>query len=252
MIDFSSDFFAFAAIGFAAQLIDGALGMAYGVITSTVLLSIGQPPAVVSASVHSAEMVVTAFSSASHIYFKNVNWKLCAPLALFGAIGGVIGATILVNIDGDAIKPFISGYLLLLGLFILWRARYVRQAPPNILPVSALSGIGLAGGLLDSIGGGGWGPIVTSNLIARGDNARMVIGSVNTSEFIVTSAVTLAFITTLGFHFTEVVVGLLLGGVLAAPLGALLVKVIPNRVLMLVVGCIIVALSAWQIAKLFS
>ncbi len=251
MPEISSELLTYILIGFAAQLVDGALGMAFGVISSTILLSVGQAPVVVSASVHTAEMVVTAFSAGSHIYFKNVNWKLCLPLAFFGAIGGVAGATILANIDGDVIKPFISGYLALLGLFILWKAHLARKAPPpNLLPVSALSALGITGGAMDAMGGGGWGPIVTSNLIARGDNPRLVIGSVNTSEFIVSTSITLAFIATLGFHFTDVVIGLLLGGVLAAPLGAYVLRVVPAKFLMVLVGLLITGLSFWQIAKL--
>lgn len=249
MFDISSDLVTYIMIGFAAQLVDGALGMAFGVISSTVLLSIGQAPVVASASVHTAEMVVTAFSAESHIYFKNVNWKLCLPLALFGALGGFLGATLLASIDGDAIKPFISVYLGLLGLFILWKSMLPKKKAPGLLPISTTSALGVTGGVLDAMGGGGWGPIVTSNLIARGDNPRLVIGSVNTSEFIVSTAITLVFITTLGFHFTEIVLGLLLGGVMAAPLGAYVLRLVPAKILMRMVGVLITALSVWQIVK---
>lgn len=251
MFEVSSDFWMFVLVGFCAQLIDGALGMAFGLISSTFLLSMGQAPVVVSASVHTAEMFTTGFSAASHIYFKNVNWKLCLPLAFFGAIGGVIGATLLSAIDGDIIKPFISIYLALLGLFILWKAVHARKdmAAPAVLSIEKTSALGIAGGALDATGGGGWGPIVTSNLIARGDNPRQVIGSVNTSEFIVSTAITVAFIATVGFHFTEVVIGLLAGGILAAPLGAYLLRKFSARVLMTVVGILITGLSLYQIVK---
>lgn len=251
MFDVSSDFWTFMLIGFCAQLVDGALGMAFGVISSTFLLSMGQAPVVVSASVHTAEMFTTGFSAVSHAYFKNINWKLCLPLAFFGAIGGVIGATILSNIDGDMIKPFISIYLGLLGLFILWKAAHYRTGapPPPLLSTEKISALGVTGGILDATGGGGWGPIVTSNLIARGDDPRQVIGSVNSAEFIVTTAVTIAFVVTIGFHFSEVVIGLLAGGVIAAPLGALLVRKVPTRLIMFVVGLLITGLSTWQIVK---
>ncbi len=253
MFDVSSDFWTFMLIGFCAQIVDGALGMAFGVISSTVLLSLGHAPVVVSASVHTAEMVTTAFSAGSHIYFKNVNWRLCLPLAFFGAIGGVAGATLLANIDGDIIKPFISVYLALLGVFILWKAAQNRRnvAAPALLSIEKTSALGIAGGVLDATGGGGWGPIVTSNLIARGDNPRQVIGSVNTSEFIVSTAITIAFIATVGLHFTDVVMGLLAGGVIAAPLGAYILRLVPARTLMLVVGLLITGLSLWQITKNF-
>jgi hypothetical protein len=252
MFDVSSDFWTFMLVGFCAQLVDGALGMAFGLISSTFLLSMGHAPVVVSASVHTAEMFTTGFSAASHIYFKNVNWKLCLPLALFGAIGGVIGATLLSNIDGDAIKPYVSVYLGLLGLFILWKAAHNKKnmAAPSLLSIEKTSALGIAGGMLDATGGGGWGPIVTSNLIARGDNPRQVIGSVNTSEFIVSTAITIAFIATVGFHFTEVVIGLLAGGVLAAPLGAYLLRKFSAQVLMTVVGFMITGLSIYQLSKL--
>ncbi|PZQ47205.1 MAG: hypothetical protein DI551_03820 [Micavibrio aeruginosavorus] len=253
MPEISSELLTFMAIGFFAQLVDGALGMAFGVISSTILLSVGQAPAVVSASVHTAEMFVTAFSAGSHIYFKNVNWKLCLPLAALGALGGIFGATLLANVDGDAIKPFISVYLFLLGLFILWKATLkAKETPPSLLPVTHVSALGLIGGAMDACGGGGWGPIVTSNLIARGDNPRMVIGSVNTSEFIVTTAITLAFVTTLGFHFSEVVIGLLLGGIVAAPLGAIVLRKVSAKTVMYMVGTLITGLSLWQIVKLLS
>jgi uncharacterized membrane protein YfcA len=249
--EISFDIFTYIFVGFLAQIVDGALGMAFGAISSTFLLSMGQAPAIVSASVHTAEMFVTAFSAGSHIYFKNVNWRLCLTLAFFGALGGIAGATLLSFVDGNVIKPFISLYLALLGLFILWKStRMAQEPPPALLPVSTVSALGLAGGVLDASGGGGWGAIVTSNLIARGDNPRLVIGSVNTSEFIVSTAVTISFIATLGFHFTDVVLGLLIGGVLGAPLGAYALRLFKPKFLMVLVGWLITGLSVWQIARI--
>lgn len=251
IMDGSSEFLIYMAIGFAAQLVDGALGMAFGVISSTILLSVGQPPVMVSASVHMAEMVTTGFSAASHVSFKNVNWRVCLPLAVSGAIGGVAGALLLGSIDGAVIKPYIAGYLALLGLFILWKAWRMRRAlpPPPPPSLGATSALGVVGGALDACGGGGWGPIVTSNLVARGDNPRLVIGSVNTAEFVVTMSITAAFTTMIGFQFTHVVAGLLCGGVLAAPLGAYVLRLIPARVLMALVGVLITGISVWQISK---
>lgn len=253
MVDVSSEFFVYVAIGFAAQLVDGALGMAFGVISSTILLSVGQMPVIVSASVHSAELATTGFSAISHISFKNVNWKLCLPLALFGALGGIAGALVLGSINGDTIKPYISGYLGLLGLFILWKAWRGRISLAAVKPTSVRSAslFGLVGGALDACGGGGWGPVVTSNLVARGDHPRQVIGSVNTAEFIVTLSITLTFAATIGLQFTDIVAGLLCGGVLAAPLGAYVLRFIPPRFLMVMVGLLITGLSSWQIYRAF-
>lgn len=254
MFEFGSEFFAFMLIGFAAQIIDGALGMAYGTLSASILLGAGLPPVTVSASVHAAQIATTGMSAVSHAYFKNVNWPMCMILGLFGALGGVAGATILVNIDGDLIKPYIVTYLMGLGLFMLWKLWRQRGREPAREQAASkrYTGIlGFVGGLLDSIGGGGWGPVVTSNLMAKGENPRLVIGSVNTAECFVKTCTSLAFVATVGFIFTDVVVGLLIGGVLAAPLGAYVVRLIPARILMLIVAMLITALSVWQITQYF-
>jgi len=150
------DFLLFLLVGFLAQAVDGALGMAYGVISSTVLLSFGVPPAVASASVHTAEVFTTAASAGSHAVNRNVNWRLFAPLALGGIIGGAAGAFVLTAIDGNLIKPWITAYLGVMGLVILWRA--IRGVNARQFPIRWASPLGLIGGFLDAVGGGGWGP----------------------------------------------------------------------------------------------
>lgn len=235
-------FLFFVLVGFLAQLIDGALGMAYGVSSNTFLLSIGIPPAAASASVHMAECVTTAVSGAAHWRQGNLNWYLIKRLVIPGILGGVAGAYILTSIDGNAIKPFVSAYLLLMGVVILAKAlsrnHVHREVKSHLIP------LGLVGGFFDAAGGGGWGPIVTTTLVARGNQPRFAIGSVNFSEFFVTFAQSLTFLLTLGMLDTwKIILGLLVGGVLAAPLAAVAARKLPHRVLMAMVGVLIVALS---------
>jgi uncharacterized membrane protein YfcA len=250
----------FAGVGFLAQLVDGALGMAYGVISTSILLSVGVPPATASACVHTAEIFTTGASATSHIAHRNVNWRMLGWLAGAGALGGAFGAYVLVTADGDAIKPLVSGYLGLMGALVLWRnsrpmlksrALDPRWAPP----------LGLAGGTLDAIGGGGWGPTVTSTLLGAGGLPREVIGTVNTAEFFVTSAISAAFLTALltgawdeaGDLFQHLwqVVGLVVGGVLAAPLAGYAAKVAPPRFIGIMVGVLIIVLSAYQFYQIY-
>jgi len=174
-------FFAFVIVGFAAQLIDGAIGMAYGVSSNAFLLSLGIPPAVSSASVHIAEVFTTGVSGLSHLKFGNVSRKLVARLIIPGIVGGVVGAFILTQIPGDVIKPFISIYLAIMGCYIIWK---IFRKKKGFTEVEKGVGIlAVVGGFFDAIGGGGWGPIVTSTLVARGNHPRYTIGSVNASEF---------------------------------------------------------------------
>jgi uncharacterized protein len=253
------EFWIFFGVGFLAQLVDGALGMAYGVVSSTVLLAFGVPPAQASASVHVAEVFTTAASGTSHIAHKNVDWKLFRRLVIPGAIGGIIGAYVLTEIDGDAIRPFITGYLAMIGVFILYKALGTRSPKPRTIGNEAAP-LGLAGGFLDAVGGGGWGPVVTSTLMASGSAPRQTIGTVNTAEFIVTVAISATFIVTLFTGTWEgskdiaghawAVGGLIAGGILAAPLAAWVVKLIPQRTLMIMVGVLIVGLAGFQTAKL--
>lgn len=248
-MDLSFDFWMSLIIGFCAQMVDGALGMAYGTLSAAFLISLGMAPAFVSASVHTAQFFTTGISAASHSYFKNVDWKLCALLAVGGIFGGVAGALVLSSFDGKMMRPFVSAYLLLLGFSIIWKFFNVTKKPTLQLPQQQkfVPALGLFGGFFDAIGGGGWGPIVTSNLIAQGGMPRMVIGSVNTAEFFVKTAIALAFFMTLGFQFHTIVLALLIGGVIAAPLGAFVLRYINSRYLMLGVGVLITLLSLVQI-----
>ena len=239
---FDADFLIFVLIGFLAQLVDGALGMAFGVLCTTALLSVGVPPAVASAMTHVTECFTTAASGVSHAYQRNVDWRLVARLAPAGMIGGAIGAYLLSSIDGEAIAPFISAYLIAVGLFILYKAfrpRWPRDVHDWLVPY-----VGGAGGLLDAMGGGGWGPIVTSSLLGRGHEPKKVIGSTNLTEFGVTLVISLTFIVTLGWSELSSAAGLVVGGVLAAPIGALVVKRLPVKPLMLAVAVIIIATAA--------
>ena len=166
-------FFLFLLVGVLAQAVDGALGMAYGVISSSVLLALGVPPATASASVHAAEVFTTAASAGSHAWHKNVEWRLMAPLAVAGVIGGVLGAYVLTGLEAAVIKPFIVAYLALIGVWILWRAGH--DIPHRRLPAWITGPLGLVGGFLDAIGGGGWGPTVSSTLVGAGHEPRKVL-----------------------------------------------------------------------------
>lgn len=237
----------FILAGFAAQLVDGALGMAFGTISSTLLISLGQPPAVASAGVHLAETFTTAASGISHIAHRNVDWRLFARIAVPGVVGGVIGAYFLTQVDGDMIKPFVLTYLMLIGVFLIYRSmkKVLRDAT-----LRAVAPLGLAGGFLDAAGGGGWGAIVTGNLLAQGGEPRRVIGTVNTAEFLVTATISATFIASLGWKaFTVATVGLLIGGVLAAPFGAYIAKRVEAKKLLFAVGILLVITSGYGIYR---
>jgi len=230
----------FIVVGFVAQMIDGALGMAYGVSSTTFLLSIGIPPAAASASVHTAEIFISGVSGLSHLRFGNVDKKLFKKLLIPGVIGGVLGAYILTAVPGKMIKPFIALYLLIMGLIILRKAlKKIRETEVR----TKLFPLGIVGGFFDAIGGGGWGPIVTSTLVARGHSPRFAIGSVNLAEFFVTVAEVATFFTIIGLTHWRIIVGLIIGGVLAAPLAAWVCKRLSSRALMIIVGVLIIGLS---------
>lgn len=234
----------YIVVGFAAQMIDGALGMAYGVSSNTFLLSLGIPPAAASASVHMAEVVTTGVSGISHWRLGNVDWKLVSRLLIPGAIAGAAGAYLLTSFDGNIIKPYISAYLLLMGIVILVKAFNYKPRVPTGVHTARVSALALVGGFFDAIGGGGWGPIVTTTLVARGKDPRLTIGSVNFSEFFVTLTESIIFIVMLSFgKYWQIILGLLIGGVMAAPLAARMTKKLPVKMLMILVGSLIIMLS---------
>lgn len=244
-LEFSTAIFLYILVGFLAQMIDGALGMAYGVSSNTFLLSIGIPPAAASASVHMSEVVTTGISGMSHWKLGNVDWKLVKRLLIPGAIGGVLGAYVLTSFDGDAIKPYIATYLLIMGGVIIYKAfTIVPRHKPDEYHGPRISLLGLFGGFCDAIGGGGWGPVVTSTLVARGKNPRMTIGSVNFSEFFVTLGQSILFVITLSMgEYWQIILGLLIGGAIAAPIAAKLTQKLPLKYLMISVGILIIGLS---------
>ncbi len=238
----------FFFVGLLAQLVDGALGMAFGVTATTVMLSFGTPPAQASAMVHIAEIFTTAASGASHWWHRNVDWSIVRRIAIPGVIGGVLGATILVNVDGKLIAPFVTVYLALMGVLILARAlRVFATVEPSKrgMPV-----IGFGGGMLDAIGGGGWGPIVTSTLVGTGHVPRFVIGSVSLTEFFVTVATSVTLMLSLGLSDLAPVIPLVLGGLVSAPFAGYLVKIVSTRMLMLLVGGLILVLSLRSLLRL--
>lgn len=236
------DFLLFVAVGFAAQIVDGAIGMAFGLISTTVLLALGFPPAVASASTHAAEVFITAVSGASHWRFKNIDWRLVGRLAVPGMIGGGMGAWLLSSVPGEVATPYVTAYLLVMGCWILYKALRPRVTATTELP-KGIPVIGACGGFLDAIGGGGWGPIVATTLIGRGVKPRMVIGSTSLSEFFVTLTITGAFVFTIGVELWPIIAGLILGGALAAPFAALVTAKLPDRAIMILVACVIALLS---------
>ena len=235
----------FVAVGFAAQLIDGALGMAFGVLSNVLLISLGVSPAAASAGVHTVETFTTCASGVSHIAHRNVDWKLLARLALPGIIGAAIGAYLLSHIDAAITKPLVLAYLSAIGVFLVWRG--VRY-PPHHKPPRIVAPLGFAGGFLDAAGGGGWGPVVTGNLLVQGAEPRKTIGTVNTSEFLIALTSAITFIGTLGpAAFTAATIGLLIGGIIAAPAGAWLVKRVPPKPLLILVGALLAITSLYGI-----
>ena len=238
----------FILVGFGAQLVDGALGMAFGVISSTLLVSvIGVPPATASAGVHLVECFTTGVSGVSHALHRNVNWRLFFRLLLPGVVGGVLGAYVLSSVDADVARPFVMAYLAGIGVYLLVRgARHIHtlREPKIVEP------LGLIGGFLDATGGGGWGPVVTSNLLVQGAQPRTTIGTVNSVEFFLTITISATFVATLGLEaFTVATVGLLIGGVIAAPFGAVLAKRVPADMLMLMVGTVLTITSLYALYR---
>jgi len=252
MIDFAAiDFTAllpFILIGFAAQLVDGALGMAFGVICNTLLVAVlGVPPATASARIHVVEIFTTGASGLSHLFHRNIDWPLFWRLLIPGVIGGVLGAYVLTSLHADVVKPFVLGYLVLIGVWLLVRGLLY---PPKISKPKVVAPLAVVGGFLDAAGGGGWGPVVTSNLLVQGGEPRKIVGTVNSVEFFLAVAVSIAFIWNLGFEeILGPTLGLIIGGVAAAPLGAYMAKRFSPKVMLVMVGVVLTATSAFGLYK---
>ena len=242
----NSEILYYIAGGFIAQMIDGALGMAYGVTATTFLLSVGITPAAASASVHASEVFTSGVSGYMHLKFGNVNSKLFKTLVIPGIIGAVLGAYVLSSLEeySSYIKPIVSIYTLFLGVIIIRKALIKRMEKHQLKRVGLLA---LFGGYLDSIGGGGWGPIVSSTLIASGRHPKYTIGSVNLTEFFVSLASSITFFTVIGLGYWQVIIGLILGGVVAAPIAAKLANKLPVKSMMILVGMVIIIVSLRQI-----
>jgi len=230
----------FALAGFVAQMIDGITSMGYGISATTLLLSLGVPPAAASASVHTSEVVTTAFSAFHHWRVGNVIGSWVKKLLIPGVLGALAGAYLLTSFPGATIKPYIAGYLLVMGAVILFKALRRRpegESHAHIVP------LGLAGGFCDTVGGGGWGPIVAGTLLARGNPPRTTIGSVAFAEFFVTFAASATLLLTIGVSNWLPIAGLALGGAIASPIAARLSGRIPARPLMIAVGVLVILLS---------
>lgn len=238
----------FIGVGFAAQLVDGALGMAFGVITNTLLVAVlGVPPATASQRVHVVECFTTATSAISHMLHKNVDGRLFLRLLLPGVVGGVAGAYLLSSLDASVVKPFVLLYLTAIGVYLLVRGILY---PPKLREAKMIAPLGLAGGFLDAAGGGGWGPIVTSNLLIQGADPRKVIGTVSAVEFFLTIIVSITFIWHLGFaDVAGATLGLLIGGVAAAPIGAWAAKKLPVKPMLIMVGIVLTATSLFGVYR---
>ncbi len=241
-------------VGLIAQLIDGSLGMAYGVTSTTLLLATGIAPATASAAVHFSEIGTSLVSGISHHKFGNVDWRTVLILAVPGFVGAFAGATFLAGLNGDAATPWISGLLLALGVYVIWRFLALGGARPTFKGrpgKGLLVPIGLVGGALDAIGGGGWGSVGTTTLLSSGRlEPRKVVGSIDTSEFVVAVGGSLGFLFALGSQGIEwsIAGALLVGGIIAAPFAAWLVKILPAKVLAIAAGGIIILTNARTIS----
>jgi uncharacterized membrane protein YfcA len=245
---FNQEFLVFFFIGVFAQLVDGTLGMGYGATSTSFLLAYGVPPVISSTGVHVAEMFTTGASAISHHRFGNINKKLVKHLLIPGVLGSITGAYLLSDvINGDVIKPFIAVYMIVLAIIIIRKALKKSIIKKKTKRLGVLATFG---GFMDAVGGGGWGPIVTSTLLGRGRNPRYTIGSVNAAEFAVSFASGITFMLFGGIHGWQVIIGLIIGGVIAAPLGAYMVNKIKRKPMMIAVGILIILLSLKTLSKL--
>lgn len=249
-----TEFWTFALVGFLAQLIDGSLGMGFGIISSSVLLAQGFPPSLVSASVNAAKIPTTATAAISHIYNRNADWSIVVALCIFGSIGGVGGMLLLTSLKGQALNLLVTGFLLFIGTLIIIKG--VRGVVPRVLPTTYKWLIGLVGGTIEGIGGS-WGPVVTTSLLGSGAQSRYAIGSSNIAEFVVSFMVFSAYVTAFlvghwqgGTDWKLVsipVAGIVVGGLPAAIAGGWLSRIAPSRALTIAVGMLAVCVGAFRV-----
>ncbi len=249
-----SDFWTFAAVGFLAQLIDGTLGLGFGIISASVLLGQGVAPALVSAAVNAAKIPTTATAACSHFFNKNLDWSIVVALAVFGTLGGTLGMLLLTSLKGKALTILVTSYLFFIGALIIWRG--VKGASPRLLPAAWKRMIGFIGGLIEGIGGS-WGPVVTTSLLGSGVNSRYAIGSSNFAEFAVSVSVFSAYLVAFyvghwegGTDWQSVaypVAGLMVGGLPAAVAGGWLARVAPSRILTVAVGLLAIAIGLYRL-----
>lgn len=245
---FDENLLAFFLIGAFAQLVDGALGMGYGATSTSFLLAYGVSPVLSSTAVHVSEMFTTGASALSHHRFGNINKKLVKHLLIPGVLGSITGAYLLSDvIDGDIIKPFIAVYMIILAVVIIRKALRKSVVKKKTKKLGVLA---VFGGFMDSVGGGGWGPIVTSTLLGRGRNPKYTIGSVNAAEFAISFASGITFMLFGGIQGWQIIIGLILGGVISAPIAAYLVNKIKRKPMMVAVGVLIIILSLKTLSKL--
>jgi uncharacterized membrane protein YfcA len=244
-----NEFLTFAAIGFAAQIVDGALGMGFGLVANAVLLAIGTPPAASSAAIHAAKVFTGGASALSHAWFRNIDRRVFLHLVLPGMIGGVLGAAVLKHAPPEPLRVAIGVYLALMGLWMLVRAVRNRVARKRVHALGA-HGTGLVAGTLDAVGGGGWGAVVTSSLIAQGAEARYAVGTTNAAEFFVAIAISAALTASLGVVSWVWLGGLVAGGIVAAPVAAWLTRHLQMRILTAMVGFAVIALSVHSLWRL--
>lgn len=236
------------AVGLVAQAIDGALGMAYGITSSSFLLAAGAPPAMASGATHLAEVFTTGISGVSHLRLGNVHKKLFFSLLLPGILGALVGVYILGHVDGAALKPVVSVYLLCMGVYVFSKA-FRRIEARRAIETRKVVPLAFSGGLMDTTGGGGWGPIVTTSLVGAGNDPRTTIGSVNLAEFFLTLTVAASFLSILDQTVWVLVAGLASGGLIAAPFAALMAKHLRAKVLLMLVGGLITTISIFNLYR---
>lgn len=244
----------YIGIGFLAQMIDGAFGMAYGPTTTSFLMAMGITPAVASATLHTAEVFAAGTASVSYYHHKNINFKLFKLLAFAGILGAILGASLLAFVSKDQlsiVKPLVALYTLSLGVIVIRRALATGKVSKQKKNIRLIPAVGFVGSFFDSIGGGGWGAIVTSSLVALGRDVRYAIGSAHLAKFVVATTSAITFVLLLGFHHWLIVAGVILGSMIAAPFSVMIGNRIPKRNGLIIVGVLVIALSLRTILRSF-